>query len=53
MMPKTKVGKPFTPKTITVRPDQAEFIDKTNLNLSRFVQKQLDDLMKELKGNKK
>lgn len=30
-------------KTITIRDDQAEWIDKVSLNLSRFVQKKLDE----------
>jgi len=44
-MPKRKDGK-YIPKTLTIREDQAEFIEKTNLNLSKFVQKKLDELMK-------
>jgi len=47
-MPKTKFGKPFVPKAITIRSDQAEFIEKNSINLSKFVQKKLDARMKEL-----
>lgn len=32
-------------KNITIREDQAEWIDENHLNLSRFVQDQLDDLI--------
>jgi hypothetical protein len=44
-MPKRNNGK-YVPKTLTVREDQAKFIEKTSLNLSKFVQKKLDELMK-------
>jgi len=30
-------------KTITIREEQAEWIDEDNLNLSRFVQDKLDE----------
>jgi len=33
-------------KNITIRDDQAEWIKANFLNLSRFVQKKLDELMK-------
>lgn len=32
-------------KNITIRQDQAEWIDENHLNLSRFVQDKLDELM--------
>ena len=51
-VPKTKFGKPFTPKAITIRSDQADFIEKTSLNLSKFVQKQLDEIMGKKEGKK-
>ena len=44
-MPKTKFKKPFVKKTITIRQDQADFIEKKSLNLSKFVQKRLDEEM--------
>jgi len=37
-------------KTITIKEYQEEYIVKNSLNLSRFVQKKLDEL---IKGNKK
>ena len=43
-MPKRKNGK-YIPKTLTIREDQAKFIEKNSLNLSKFVQKKLDELM--------
>lgn len=49
MMPITKHGKPFVKKTITIRQDQSEFAEKFSLNLSKFVQKKIDELMKEKK----
>ncbi|MFH0969836.1 MAG: hypothetical protein V1776_00010 [Candidatus Diapherotrites archaeon] len=45
-MPITKHGKPFVKKTITVRQDQSEFIEKSTLNLSKFVQQKLDEKIK-------
>ncbi len=33
-------------KTITIRDDQEKWIQENSLNLSRFVQKRLDELMK-------
>ena len=36
-------------KSITIRRDQAEWIEKISLNLSRFVQKKLDEEMEQLK----
>lgn len=35
----------FPKKTITIRNDQDQFIKDSNLNLSRLVQKTLDNLM--------
>ena len=32
-------------KNITIREDQAEWIESNHLNLSRFVQDELDELM--------
>lgn len=32
-------------KNITIREDQADWINENSLNLSRFVQKKLDELM--------
>ncbi len=46
MMPKTKYKEPFVQKAITIRKDQAEFIQDNTINLSKFVQKKLDELMK-------
>lgn len=45
MMPKTKYKVPFVTKAITIRKDQAEFIEKNTLNLSKFVQQKLDERM--------
>jgi len=42
-MPKTKIRKDFVPKTITIRKDQAQFVEQSSLNLSKFVQKKLDE----------
>lgn len=36
----------YVPKTITIRKDQAEYINKVSMNLSKFVQKQLDEQIK-------
>lgn len=33
-------------KTITIRDDQEKWVQENTLNLSRFVQKKLDELMK-------
>jgi len=33
-------------KTITIREDQAEWIEKHHINLSRFVQAKIDEEMK-------
>lgn len=52
MMPKTKFKKPFASKTITIRQDHAEYIEKTSLNLSKFVQKRLDEIMGIKEGKK-
>lgn len=46
MMPKTKYKEPFVPKAITIRKDQSDYIQKHTINLSKFVQKQLDELIK-------
>ena len=46
IMPKTK-NKNYIPKTITIRKDQQEVIDKKALNLSRFVQNKLDEVENE------
>lgn len=46
MMPKTKYNEPFVPKAITIRQDQANYIQSNSINLSKFVQKKLDELMK-------
>ena len=32
-------------RTITIRPDQEEWIARNTINLSRFVQKYLDEVM--------
>lgn len=37
-------------KSITVREDQAEWIEENYLNLSRFVQGKLDELMSDNNG---
>lgn len=39
-----KNGK-YIPKTITIREDQSEYIEENAINLSRFVQQKLDELM--------
>jgi len=44
-MPKKKDGN-YVPKTITIREDQSKYIEENSLNLSKFVQKKLDDLKK-------
>jgi|GEM_PF-2481143 len=36
----------YVPKTITIRQDQADYINTVSMNLSKFVQKQLDEQMK-------
>ena len=36
-------------KNITIRDDQAKFIVKISLNLSRFVQKKIDELIEDYK----
>lgn len=51
-MPKTKYGKPFITKTITIRQDQAGYIDSNSINLSRFIQNKLDELMGTKKAGK-
>jgi len=33
-------------KTITIRDDQEKWVQENTLNLSRFVQKKLDEVMK-------
>ena len=45
LMPKTKYKKPFIPKNITIRQDQKDYIENKSINLSKFVQKQLDLLI--------
>ena len=40
---------PFVRKTITIRLDQAKWIEKTRLNLSRFVQDKLDEAMRKVR----
>ena len=45
-MPKAKSKQLFVPKTITIRQDQAEYIEQNSLNLSKFVQKKLDEQIK-------
>lgn len=34
-------------KNITIREDQAEWVDETHLNLSSFVREKLDDLIEQ------
>jgi len=34
-------------KNITIREDQAQWVDENHLNLSRFVQDKLDELMED------
>lgn len=51
-MPKTKYAEPFVPKTITIRQDQSDFIEKKSLNLSKFVQKKIDEEMGIKEGKK-
>jgi len=46
MMPKTKYKEPFVPKAITIRKDQADYITNHTINLSKFVQQKIDELMK-------
>jgi len=41
---KTKKEANYVPKTITIRSDQADLIEKRALNLSKFVQQKLDEL---------
>lgn len=36
-------------KSITIREDQEQWIQKTSLNLSKFVQKKLDEAMRRVK----
>lgn len=48
-MPHLKEGVTFVHKNITIRSDQDEFLKKTDKNLSRFVQRILDE---EMNGNK-
>lgn len=50
-MPKmdVKVGITFQHKTISIRSDQNEFLQKNSISLSRFVQQKIDELMS---GNK-
>jgi hypothetical protein len=45
-MPKTNKTDYFIHKTITIRKDQAAFIEETSLNLSKFVQKKIDETMR-------
>lgn len=51
-MPKTKYGKPFAPKNITIRQDQKDYIESKSINLSKFVQKKIDEEMKKREGKK-
>ena len=37
-------SRPYVAKTITIRADQQELIEKRALNLSKFVQQKLDEL---------
>lgn len=48
-MPNTKKGITYIPKTITIRSDHEEFLKKNCINLSRFVQKKIDEVI----GDKK
>jgi hypothetical protein len=45
-MPKLSKTDSFVHKTITIRADQADYIEETSLNLSKFVQKKIDETMK-------
>lgn len=44
MMPTTRAK--YVKKSVTIRMDQADWIMKTSLNLSRFLQRKLDEQMK-------
>ena len=44
-MPREKNKRNYVPKTITIRVDQKEYIEKNSINLSKFVQKKLDEIM--------
>ena len=39
-------------KSITITEKQAEFVDEDYINLSKFVQSKLDELMEERNGDK-
>lgn len=43
MVKKNNKNGQFVPKTITIRKDQAEYIDKVSISLSKFVQRKLDE----------
>jgi hypothetical protein len=49
-MPNLKEGTKFVPKTLTIRSDQDEFLQKNSISLSRFVQQRIDEMMNN--GNK-
>lgn len=49
-MPNLKEGIKFVPKTLTIRSDQDEFLQKNSISLSRFVQQRIDEMMNN--GNK-
>lgn len=51
-MPNLKDGTTFTPRTITIRSDQDEFLKKNSVSLSRFVQQKIDELMAAYKAKK-
>jgi hypothetical protein len=42
----------FVKKSITIRPDQDEFLKNMPINLSKFIQMKLDEFIKELEGCK-
>ncbi|MCI0504423.1 hypothetical protein L0Y65_07005 [Candidatus Micrarchaeota archaeon] len=44
-MPKMKNGKRYIPRSITLREDQVEYLKTNSINLSRFVQNKVDELM--------
>ncbi len=51
-MPGQKAGERYLAKTITIRPDQDEFLKKNALSLSRFVQQKIDEAMEKENGKK-
>lgn len=51
-MPGQKAGDKYLTKTITIRPDQDEFLKKNALSLSRFVQQRIDEAMNAGKAKK-